>query len=71
MREPLPLTGDDLRAIADAVDEVEATELAGNPLIGRVEVYRPDTDERVGWASRFDDGDPEMGWGFTMREDET
>lgn len=64
MSEQLPLSGSDLRALADAVDEVEATELAANPVIGRIEVLRPDGDDRVGWIQRFEDGHPEMGWGF-------
>lgn len=62
--EPLPLTPGDLRDIADAVDEVEATTLAGSKVLGRIEVYRPDADEVIGWVTRFDTDDPDMGWGF-------
>jgi len=61
----MPLTGGDLREIADAVDEVEATLLAANKILGRIEVYRPDGEELIGWVQRFDQGDPDMGWGFT------
>jgi hypothetical protein len=60
----LPLTGGDLRVIADAVDEVEATNLAASQVLGRIEVYRPDGDDRVGWVTRFDESQPDMGWGF-------
>lgn len=60
----LPLTGDDLRRIGDAVDEVDATLLAANPILGRIEVLRPDGDDHLGWVVRFDDSDPDMGWGF-------
>jgi hypothetical protein len=61
----MPLTPSDLRDIADAVDGVEATELAGNPLLGRIELHRPDGDQ-IGWVSRFDGTDPDMGWGFVI-----
>lgn len=66
IREPLPLTGGDLRTIAEALDEVEATTLAANSVLGRIEVYRPDGDEPelIGWVDRFDTADPDLGWGF-------
>lgn len=60
----MPLTGGDLRVIADALDKVEATDLAEVEVLGRIEVYRPDGDDRVGWVTRFEDSAPEMGWGF-------
>ncbi len=70
MAEHLPLTGGDLREIADALDEVEATTLAANKLIGRIEVYRPDAEDEgpIGWITRFDPvaGDPDLGWGFVQ-----
>lgn len=66
----LPLTPGDLRDIADAVSEVEATPLAANQLLGRIEVYRPDSDEQVGWVQRFDDNDPDMGWGFMPEKEQ-
>jgi len=61
----MPLTGSDLRDIAEAVDEVEATTLAANQLIGRIEIHRPDGDH-IGWVTRFDNSDPGMGWGFVI-----
>lgn len=64
----MPLTGCDLRVIADAVDAVDATELASQGVLGRVEVYRPDGDEQIGWVARFDDAEPGMGWGFVPKE---
>lgn len=64
MRDPMPINAHDLRVIADALDEVEGTELAANKVLGRIEVYYPDTDVQAGWAARFDDEDPEAGWGF-------
>lgn len=60
----LPLTGGDLRAIADALDAVEATDLASQGLLGRIEVFAPDGEEPVGWVTRFDETSPEMGWGY-------
>jgi hypothetical protein len=60
----MPLTSADLRVIADALDEVEATPLAASKVLGRIEVYQPDGDERIGWVTRFDDANPDMGWGF-------
>lgn len=65
----LPLTGSDLRAIADAVDDVEATDLAGSKLLGRIELYAPDADEPCGWVQRFDDSSPEMGWGAVFERE--
>lgn len=50
--------------IAEALDEVEATELAANPILGRIELFRPDGDDQIGWVQRFEAGDPDMGWGF-------
>ena len=60
----MPLTGSDLRVIADAVDAVEATTLAGDQVLGRIEVMRPDGNDQIGWVRRFDNADPQMGWGF-------
>lgn len=68
MHDPLPLTGSDLRDIAEAVDEVEATTLAGSKILGRIEVLQPDGDDRIGWVVRFESTDPDMGWGFVMDE---
>lgn len=64
----VPFTASDLRDIAEAVDEVEATTLAGSKLLGRIEVYRPDGNEVIGWVQRFDAADPTMGWGFVFEE---
>ena len=62
--EPMPLTSGDLRDIAEALDEVEATTLAASKILGRIEVYRPDGEDRIGWVTRFENSDPDMGWGF-------
>jgi hypothetical protein len=66
----MPLTGGDLRDIADAADEVDATTLAALKVLGRIEVMRPDDEqgERVGWLTRFDLSDPDMGWGFVPED---
>jgi len=64
MGSDMPLSSGDLRVIADAVSEVENSTLAGNGLLGRIEVFRPDGGDVVGWVARFDDRDPDMGWGF-------
>jgi hypothetical protein len=66
----LPLTGGDLRVIADALDEVEATTLAANRTLGRIEVYRPVGEDVIGWVQRFIDNDPDMGWGFVPEASE-
>jgi hypothetical protein len=48
-----PLTAGDLRALADALDPIEFHEiLARNPIVGRIEVYRPDGDDVVGYFER-------------------
>ena len=62
--EPMPMTSGDLRDIAEALDEVEATTLAASKILGRIEVYRPDGEDRIGWVTRFENSDPDMGWGF-------
>lgn len=71
MRDPLPLTGDDLRVIAEAVDEVEATTLAASKILGRIEVHRPDSEgfDQIGWVVRFDESEPDLGWGFVTAEE--
>lgn len=67
MRE-YPLTNGDLRDLADSLDEVEATVLSANKMIGRIEVNLPDRpDEVVGHFERFD-GDPDTGWGFREKQ---
>lgn len=41
----LPLTASDLRVIADALEPIETSAvIADNPIIGRIEVIRPDGD---------------------------
>ena len=60
----MPLTSGDLRDVAEAIDEVEATTLAGSKILGRIEVYRPEGEDVIGWVTRFDSADPDMGWGF-------
>jgi len=41
----LPLTASDMRAIADALEPIEfSAVIAENPIIGRIEVIRPDGD---------------------------
>lgn len=69
MRDPLPLTADDLRDIAEALDEVELTTIAANKLLGRIELHRPDCEDRVGWVVRFDDNEPDLGWGVVFEAD--
>jgi len=66
----MPLTGDDLRVIADAVDAVDrAEELRPHGVLGRFEVHRPESvyPDLVGWVERFDYADPDMGWGFVPK----
>jgi len=63
-----PLVPDDLRQIADAIEEVEETTLAANSILGRIELFRPDGDDRIGWVTRFVENDPDMGWGVVFDE---
>lgn len=49
----LPLSASDLRAIADALEPIELQPaIAQNPVIGRIEVIRPDGDDVVGYFER-------------------
>lgn len=57
-----PLSPSDLRAAAGALDEIEATDLAANANLGRIEAVVDDA--LVGHYVRFDVDSPEMGWGF-------
>lgn len=62
MYDNLPLTASDLRRIADALDPIETNpRFADNPIIGRIEVVRPDSDMGVedvcGYFVR--EGDPD------------
>lgn len=69
MSRQMPLTSGDLRMIAEAIDEVEQTTLAASSILGRIEIMRPDTDDRIGWVDRFDSLDPDMGWGAVFEAD--
>jgi hypothetical protein len=62
----IPMTAGDLRELAEALDEIEATPLAASKCIGRIEAYLPDGEAQVGWFVRFDDSDPDMGWGIEL-----
>lgn len=64
----LPLTGGDLRELAEALDEVEATPLAASKVVRRMEVALPEDEDPIGWFVRFDEESPEMGWGFVPGE---
>lgn len=49
----LPLSASDLHAIAAALEPIELLpEIAQNPVIGRIEVIRPDGDDVVGYFVR-------------------
>lgn len=66
MTSYMPLTGSDLREIADMLDKVDMADSDspfGSALVGRVEIYRPDSDtaEVIGHFIPFDDW-----YGFTM-----
>lgn len=62
------LSASDLHAIAAALEPIETNELlTENPVIGRIEVLRPDTtDDVVGYFSREGkpDGSGEAWFGF-------
>lgn len=69
MPSDMPLTADDLRRIADALDPIETNEkITENPLIGRIEVIRPDgdKDDVCGYFEREGkpDGSGEAWFGF-------
>jgi hypothetical protein len=51
--DDLPLTPGDLRAVADALEPIEFDPtLVANPILGRIEVFRPDGDDQIGWFQR-------------------
>lgn len=64
----LPLTASDMRAIADALEPIETDErITENPIIGRIEVIRPDgdADDICGYFVREGDlGKAEAWFGF-------
>jgi hypothetical protein len=66
----IPLTGGDLRTLADALDEVEDTPLAASQVILRIEVALPENEDPCGHFVRFDEGDPDLGWGFVPLVDQ-
>lgn len=63
MSRDLPLTGGDLRDLANAIDEIEATALATNKTIRSIQLCIEGDEVTTAWAVRFDESDPEMGWG--------
>lgn len=65
-----PLTSGDLRALAGALDEVEMTPLAASQAITRIEVALPDCEDPIGYFVRFDEADPDLGWGFVVSVDD-
>jgi len=53
----LPLSASDVRAIADALDPIELhPAIAQNPVIGRIEVIRPEGSDVVGYFVREGEG---------------
>lgn len=68
MNHQLPLTGSDLRRIADAVDHIDdslTTTGDAATVLGRVELLRPDGGDQVGWAVPFGE---DQGWGYVPTE---
>lgn len=64
MSSELPLTASDLHEIANALEPLELNPaIVANPLIGRIEVLRPDGDEVIGY---FQSAQPA---GFTADDD--
>lgn len=64
MSPMMPLTAGDLRTIAEALDPIEDNELiVKNPVIGRIEVYRPDGDDLIGHFVTADMGEDDW-YGF-------
>jgi hypothetical protein len=66
MKAELPLTPGDLRDLADGLDEIEQTPLAASKTIRRIEMALPDDEDPIAWAVRFDELDPDMGWGLVF-----
>lgn len=60
----LPLTPSDLRRVADALEPLELNPaIVRNPIVGRIEVYRPDGDDLIGYFQSAEMGpDPEDDW---------
>lgn len=60
----MPLTPDDLRRVAAALDPIELNDaIVKNDLIGRIEVYRPDGDDLIGYFQSAEMGDDDW-YGF-------
>jgi len=55
----MPLASGDLEAIAAVLSKIDAdtTGFFASPLVGRIEIYRPDTDtaELIGHLAPYDD----------------
>ncbi len=66
MNGGLPLTGGDLRDLAETLDAIEATELAADRCIRSIIVALPACEDPVGEIVRFDETDPDMGWGIAF-----
>jgi len=68
----LPLSASDLHAIGDALDPIELlSAITTNPVIGRIEVMRPDGDgnDLIGYFVR--EGEGEDAWfGFEAGADD-
>jgi hypothetical protein len=68
----LLLSASDVRAIADALEPIETNEfITENPVIGRIEVIRPDGDDVVGYFERegTPNGSGEAWFGFRAVSD--
>lgn len=64
----MPLTASDLTVIAESLEPIETMPaIVDSPVIGRIEVYRPGTQDVIGHFERADGFDgPGEGWiGFT------
>lgn len=64
----LPLAAADMQAIAAALEPIETDQrITENPIIGRIEVIRPDGDDVCGYFVREGDtGKGEAWFGFVM-----
>lgn len=65
----LPLSPGDLHEVAKALETIEFNKvIVSNPLIGRIEVYRPDGDDVIGYFESAQFGAEDDWYGFVPLE---
>jgi hypothetical protein len=63
----LPLSASDIHAIADTLEKIELLPgIVDNPVIGRIEVIRPDGDDLIGYFVREGDVNEDPWFGLEI-----